>query len=73
MCSTYTPYWREIPDSLYLPELINYILVDRKNNSFVVNKHTFFLFKKSTLFPYFIFIYNTHFILDRHLKGKIYT
>lgn len=26
--------------TLYLPELINFILVDRKNNSFEINKHT---------------------------------
>lgn len=71
MWPTYTSYCKNMPDSFYLPGLINYFLVDRKKNSFEVKKHT--RLKKSTQFPCFIFIYNTHFISDRHSKGKIYT
>lgn len=69
--STYPLYCKKMSDSLYLPELINFVLVDRKNNRFEVNKHT--VLKKPTLFPYFILIYNTHIILDRHLERQIYT
>lgn len=63
---------KKMSDSFALPELINFVLVDRKNNNFEVNKHTFIALKSHCV-SYFVLIHNTHIISDRHLERQIYT